>query len=59
MMGDWRKLHNKKLHKLYSLPNIIGMIKPRGMRWVGHVARTGRRGMSIGHWWESQRERDH
>jgi hypothetical protein len=26
------------------------------MRWVGHVAR-GRRGMHIGYWWESQKER--
>jgi hypothetical protein len=36
--GDWRKLHNEGLHKLYSLPNIIRMIKTRGMRWAGHVA---------------------
>jgi hypothetical protein len=35
--GDWRKLHNKELHNLYSSPNI--MIKSRRMRWVGHVAR--------------------
>jgi hypothetical protein len=28
--GDWRKLHSK-LHNLYSLPNIIGMIKSRKM----------------------------
>jgi hypothetical protein len=25
--GDWRKLHNKELHNMYSLPNIIRMIK--------------------------------
>jgi hypothetical protein len=41
VMGDWRKLHNKELHNLYSLPNIIRMIKPRMMRWAGHVARMG------------------
>jgi hypothetical protein len=35
--GDWRKLHNEELHKLYS-SNIIKMIKPRRMRWAGHVA---------------------
>jgi hypothetical protein len=39
--GDWRKLHNEKLHNLYSSPNIIGMIKSRRMRWTGHVAGMG------------------
>jgi hypothetical protein len=54
----WRKLHNEELHNLYSSPSIIGMIKSRRMRWAGHVARMGRRGMHIGYWWESQKERD-
>jgi hypothetical protein len=38
VMGDWRKLHNKELHNLYSLPNIIRMIKSRRIRCAGHVA---------------------
>jgi hypothetical protein len=38
--GGWRKLHNEKLHNLYSSPSIIRMIKPRRVRWAGHVART-------------------
>jgi hypothetical protein len=25
--GDWRKVHNEKLHNFYSSPNIIRMIK--------------------------------
>jgi hypothetical protein len=34
------------------------MIKSRRMRWAGHVALMGgRRGMHIGYWWESQKER--
>jgi hypothetical protein len=39
--GKWRKLHNEKLHILYSSQNIIKQIKSRRMRWAGHVARTG------------------
>jgi hypothetical protein len=42
--GDWRKLHNEELHRLYSFPIIIIMIKSRRMRWVGHVARMGEKG---------------
>jgi hypothetical protein len=34
--GDWRKLHNEELHKLYSSPNQIRMIKSRRMRWAWH-----------------------
>ena len=26
---------------LYSLPNIVRMVKSRRMRWAGHVARMG------------------
>jgi hypothetical protein len=37
--GEWRKLHNEELRDLYSSVSIIRMIKPRRMRWAGHVAR--------------------
>jgi hypothetical protein len=40
MIGEWRKLHNKKLCDLYSLRSIIRIIKTR-MRWEGHVERIG------------------
>jgi len=42
--GKWRKLHSEKLHDLYCSPYILGLIKSRRMRWVGHVARTEGRG---------------
>jgi hypothetical protein len=44
---------------LYSSPSIIRIIKSRRMRWAGLVARLRRRGMHIGYWRESQKERDH
>ena len=39
--GEWRKLHNEELNDLNSLPNIVLVVKPRRMRWAGHVARMG------------------
>jgi hypothetical protein len=42
MTGKWRKLHNEELNDLYSLPNIVRVVKLRRMRWAGHVARMGK-----------------
>jgi hypothetical protein len=39
--GGWRKLHNEELHGLYPSPSIVGVIKARRMRCVGHVALGG------------------
>jgi hypothetical protein len=36
--GEWRKLHNEELNDLYSLPNIVRVVKSRRMRWAGNVA---------------------
>jgi hypothetical protein len=36
--GEWRKLHNE-LSDLYSLPDIMRVVKSRRMRWSVHVAR--------------------
>jgi hypothetical protein len=37
--GERRKLHNEELSDLYSLPNIVRVVKSRRMKWAGHVAR--------------------
>jgi hypothetical protein len=42
--GGWRKLHDEKLHGLYSSPNIIRLIKSRRIRSAGHVARMVKMG---------------
>ena len=39
--GEWRKLHNEELNNLYSLPNIVRVVKSRIMRLTGNVARVG------------------
>ena len=30
--GEWRKLHNVELNDMYSLPNIVRVVKSRRMR---------------------------
>ena len=46
--GKWSKLRIEELNDLYSSTNIIEVIKPRRMRWAGHVARMGRREVHTG-----------
>jgi hypothetical protein len=41
IVGGWRKLHNVKLHNLYSSPSLIRIIKSRRMRLAGYVGRMG------------------
>ena len=38
---EWRKLHNEELSDLYSLPNIVRVVKSRRMKWAGNVACMG------------------
>jgi hypothetical protein len=39
--GEWRKLRKEELRDLYSLPNIVRVVKSRRMKWAGHVVRMG------------------
>ena len=39
--GEWRKLRNEELNDLYSLHNIVRVVKSRRMKWAGHVVRMG------------------
>jgi hypothetical protein len=55
--GEWRKLHNEEFNELYSLPNIVRVVKSRRMRWAGHVARKEE--VCKGCWWGCLKERDH
>jgi hypothetical protein len=58
IIENCRKLLNEELHNLHSSPNVFRKMKSRNVRWVGHVARVGRREMHIRFWWESQMEID-
>jgi hypothetical protein len=41
VVGGWRRLHNEELRNLYTLSNIIRVIKSRRKRWAGHVTCMG------------------
>jgi hypothetical protein len=57
--GEWRKLRSEELNDPYTSPNIIRVIKTRRMRWIGHVAATGRGDVYTGFCWGNLRETGH
>ena len=48
----------RELNDLYSSPNNVWVIKPRRMRWAGHVARIGLRSSIYSVLVGNMRERD-
>jgi hypothetical protein len=57
VLREWRRLNNKEIYDLYSLPNIIWVMKAR-MRWVGYVAIWGTE-VHTGFWWGNLRRKDY
>jgi len=41
--GEWRKLHKEELYDPYCSLSIFRVIKSRGIKWAGHVARKEER----------------
>jgi hypothetical protein len=41
--GDSCHLYSEESHHLYASPSISPAIKSRRIRWIGHVARMGKR----------------
>jgi hypothetical protein len=56
---DCRKLHTEELRNVYSFPNIIRHIKPRGMRWAGACDTHGEERKVYKVFVERPKEREH
>jgi len=55
---ELRKPHEEELNDIYSLPNIVWIIKSRRMKWAEHVAPM-EEGRGINRiWWGNLKRRD-
>jgi hypothetical protein len=59
VIRERRKLHNEELNDLCSSPNIVRVIKLRGIKWSGYIVRMRERRAYTGFWWGNFTERDH
>jgi hypothetical protein len=55
--GDREDFIVRSIVDLYSLPNIIRVIKSRRMSWAGHVELVGTGEVHAGFWWDGLMER--
>jgi hypothetical protein len=55
--GAWRKLHNEELNNLYSLPNIVQLVKSRRIEMGRMWREWGRKEGCTRCWWGNLRER--
>jgi len=55
--GACRNPQNEEFHDLYCSPIITQVNKSRSTKWVGHVARMGRRAMRTGFRWGNWKEK--
>ena len=58
-MWEWKKLHIEELNDLYSLSNVVWVIKSRRKRWAVHVACMGRGEVYAVFWLGNMKKRDH
>jgi hypothetical protein len=56
---QWKKLHKGELYDLYSLSNIVRVIKSRTPRWVEYMAYMAEIEMCTKLWLENLKGRDH
>jgi hypothetical protein len=52
-------MHFEERHDLYISPDIIRMLKPRGIAWFGHAHVCRKGSVCTGVWWGNLRERHH
>jgi hypothetical protein len=58
VVRGWRRLHNGKLHNLYTSLNIIKVLQSK-RTWAVHVARMGEKRNLYKFWSEDLKGRDH
>jgi hypothetical protein len=56
---EWRRRHNEELHALYSSPNVIQLIRSRGLTGAGRLALWETGEMHTEFWWGELREEDY